>query len=121
MKDLGTLVLSGKSGHNYTFHMWEYESMEAIDNAVKSFTNSGLYVFTNKHYNPNDNVNWFCINYIGETEDYSKRDYSNHHKKDRIESSNTNSWGYCILNVGEKERKKIEADLIANYNPPCNG
>lgn len=119
-KDLGTLVLTGKSGQSYTFKIYEYDTMASIDDAVKDFTQAGLYVFANKHMKPNDNRNWFSVIYIGETEDYSKRDYSNHHKKDCIKSKDSNTWGYCVLTVSDQKRKDIEADLIANYNPPCN-
>lgn len=120
MKDLGTLVLTGESGQSYTFKIYGYDTMASIDDAVKDFAKAGLYVFANKHSRPNDNRNWFRVNYIGETEDYSKRDYSNHHKKDSIESENSNTWGYCVLTVSAQKRKDIEADLIAKYNPPCN-
>jgi hypothetical protein len=115
------LTLTGKSGNSYTFNMCTFDTMDEIDDAVKKFTHAGLYVFAYRYTKPSDARFWYYIKYIGETEDYSKRDYNNHHKKDDIEKSNANSWGYCVLSVSEKDRKALESDLISNYNPPCNG
>lgn len=116
-----TLVLTGKSGKMYAFNMCEYDTMEAIDKACENFTSAGIYVFAYRYKKLGDDTNWYNLKYIGETEDYSKRDYSNHHKKDEIVKSNANAWGYYKTSVSEKDRKEIESDLIANYNPPCNG
>ena len=120
MKDLGALMLSGKSGRSYTFKIYEFDTMEALDDAIRDFRQAGLYVFANRNIKPSDN-NWFTINYIGETDDYSKRDYSSHHKKDEIVSKKSDIWGFCILSGTERERKEIEADLIEKYFPSCNG
>ena len=118
--NIDTLTLKGKSGNTYTFNMCTYDTMDEIDDAVENFAQAGLYVFTYRYTKQGDVRYWYNIKYIGETEDYSKRDYSNHHKKDDIEKANANSWGYCTLTASEKDRKAIEADLIAQYNPPCN-
>lgn len=118
--DIDTLKLTGKSGNIYTFNMCTFDTMDEIDDAVKNFAHAGLYVFTYSHTKQGDPRTWYSIKYIGETNDYSQRDYSNHHKKDDIEKANTNAWGYCVLTVSEKDRKAIETDLIAQYNPPCN-
>lgn len=116
-----TLQLKGKSGKTYTFNMCTFDSMEDIDDAVENYSKAGLYVFAYRYTKPGDARFWYSIKYIGETEDYSKRDYSNHHKKDKIEDAEANVWGYCVLNVKEEERKAIETDLIAQWNPSCNG
>ena len=116
-----TLALTGKSGKTYTFQMCEYDTMEAIDKACEKFTSAGIYVFAYRYTKQGDARNWYDLQYIGETENYSKRDYSNHHKKEDIKKAKCNAWGYYKTICSEKERLEIESDLIDNYNLPCNG
>lgn len=118
--DIDTVELTGRSGKKYTFKMCAYDTMESIDNAVKSFPHSGLYIFAYRFSKTNDPRSWYSIKYIGETGDYSTRDYSNHHKKEKIIAEGANSWGYCVMTLNEQQRKEIEADLVSLYNPPCN-
>lgn len=119
--DGNTLELTGKSGNKYTFKMCEYDTMEAIDKACEKFTAAGLYVFAYRYTKPDDATLWYTLKYVGETENYSQRDYSNHHKKKEIVAEKCNAWGYCTLTVSDDKRKEIEADIIANYNLTCNG
>lgn len=119
--DIDTIELVGQSGTKYSFKMCEFDTMESIDKAVENFSHAGLYVFANKFSKPNDNRFWYTLKYIGETGDYSARNYSSHQKKDEILGESANSWGYCVLTVNEASRREIEKDLIARYNPPCNG
>ena len=119
--DIDTIELTGQSGSKYSFRMCEFDTMESIDHAVENFGHSGLYVFAYRFSKPNDTRYWYTLKYIGETANFSQRNYSNHHKKQEIENENVNSWGYCVTTVDEKSRKEIEADLIKMYNPPCNG
>lgn len=100
--------------------MCDFDTMESIDNAVKDFAQPGLYVFAYKFSKQNDARSWYNLKYIGETNDYSKRDYSNHHKRNELIEENTNSWGYCVVTVDDESRRAIESDLIARYNPSCN-
>lgn len=119
--DIDTLELTGRSGNKYTFKMCQYDTMESIDTAVRSFPHSGLYIFAYRFSKPNDSRFWYSIKYIGETGDYSTRDYTNHHKKEMITEEGANSWGYCVMTLNEQQRKELEADLVASYKPPCNG
>lgn len=119
--DNDMLELTGKSGNKYTFKMYEYDTMEAIDKACEKFTAAGLYVFAYRYTKQGDNRICYTLKYVGETEDYSQRDYSNHHKKKEIIGEKCNAWGYCSLTVSDDKRKEIEADIIANYNLVCNG
>lgn len=64
--------------------MYEYDTMEVIDTACAKFTSAGLYVFAYRYTKPGDIRNWYSLQYIGETENFSKRDYNNHHKKNEI-------------------------------------
>lgn len=119
--DTDTLELTGKSGNKYIFKMCEYDTMESIDKACENFTAAGLYVFAYRYTKPIDTRQWYALKYVGETDNYSQRDYSNHHKKKEIVAEKCNAWGYCTLSVSDDKRKEIEADIIANYNLPCNG
>lgn len=119
--DVDTIELTAQSGNKYSFKMCEFDTMESIDRAVEKFAHPGLYVFAYRYSKPNDARYWYNLKYIGETEDFSKRDYNNHHKKSEIEGENANSWGYCITTIDAASRKELEEDLIKVYNPPCNG
>lgn len=116
-----TLTLIGQSGTRYTFRMCEFDQLQAIDVAVKDFVKAGLYLFALRYTKPNDPRYWYSIKYIGETENYSQRNYGNHHKRKEIEEAHANSWGYCIITDSDDKRKEDEIDLISRYNPPCNG
>ncbi|MBQ7640819.1 MAG: hypothetical protein IJS91_07550 [Bacteroidales bacterium] len=116
-----TLDLTGKSGKSYSFQICEYDTLEAIDNACEKFTTAGLYVFAYRYAKQGDSHNWYVLKYIGETKNFSERDYSNHHKKKEIVKENCNAWGYLVTTCSEKERLEMESDLIDNYNPLCNG
>ena len=116
-----TLDLIGQSGTHFQFRMCEFDTLQEIDEAVKTFTNSGLYIFAHRYSKPNDPRYWYSLKYIGETDNYSNRNYSNHHKKHEIEDAKSNAWGYCIITDDDDKRKGFESDLIARYNPPCNG
>ena len=119
--DTDMLKLTGKSGKTYTFHICEFDTMEAIDKACEKFTPAGLYVFAYRYIKQGDARNWYDLKYIGETGNYSERDYSNHHKKEEIVKAKCNAWGYCTTTCSEKDRLAQESDLIENYNPPFNG
>lgn len=116
-----TLDLIGQSGIYYHFKMCEFDTMQEIDEAVKSSAESGLYLFAQRYSKPNDPRYWYNLIYIGETDNYSSRNYNNHHKKTEIENAKSNAWGYCIITEDGEKRKEYESDLIARYNPPCNG
>ncbi|WP_432799981.1 GIY-YIG nuclease family protein [Poriferisphaera sp. WC338] len=57
--------------------------------------------------------------YIGETQDLKQR-FLNHHKDECYNKNNANM--ICILEVNNEEKRfEIEQDMIAAYQPPCNG
>lgn len=114
-----TITLKDNKGNDYVFDMYAYDTMDAVDEAVKNFKRAGLYIFA-KRYIESGNK-YFSLSYIGETGDYSTRGYSNHHKRKCIENHDCNEFGLRLLKVDEDTRKKIETDLIKTNNPPCNG
>lgn len=103
---IGTLELLGASGQKYTFSIYPIGiNFKAV---------GGIYYISRRA----DKGNHSSI-YIGETGDLSER-FDNHHKSDCFEKYKAN----CIsvyANDSRKERLAIEQDLIANYQPPCNG
>lgn len=114
-----TVTLKDSKGNEYVFDMYSYDTLDAVQEAVKNYTHAGLYIFA-KRYIENEKT-YFSLSYIGETGDYSTRGYSNHQKRRCIENHSCNEFGIHLLSVSEKERLEIETDLINTNNPPCNG
>lgn len=109
MASIGTLVLKGKSGTDYSFNLYDYGT---------SFSSgSGLYVFTNRH---KDSSNQFVhtLIYLGKTSDLSER-FNDHHKKSCIERNKANCIGVHSLSK-ESDRDAAEKDLLAADNYTCN-
>ena len=109
MTKLGTLKLAGASDQTYNFTVYNYDT---------EFTAVGaVYEITRRERKPDGNYSHTAI-YIGETGDLSTR-FDNHHKESCFTQNNANC--KCIhLDANEDSRLMKEADLIANYNLPCN-
>lgn len=108
-------ILEGNSGNKYQFSLWSFEEFDDIKG---SFTGGGLYLFT-KRYDDEGVFRHFYI-YLGETENYFTR-FDFHHKEQSIRLHDANCIGfYPMPNADEKECKAAEADLLANYDFPCN-
>lgn len=105
-----TLELTGASGKKYTFYVYPYgQTFKAM---------GGVYAITRATPNSTGG-NDHKIIYIGQTGDLSER-FDDHHKESCFTRNQANR--HCVLVEGnEKTRLAIEADLIAAYNPPCNG
>lgn len=57
--------------------------------------------------------------YVGQTGDLSER-FDSHHKVESFRRYGATS--LCVFGLGcEQDRLAAERDLIAAYNPPCNG
>ena len=110
MAKLGKLTLRGASGQTYEFEVYAFDS---DFNAV-----GAVYAITRRAQKEDGGYDHTII-YIGETSDLSTR-FDGHHKEDCFVQHNANCT--CIhRDDGESPRRAKEADLIANYNPPCNG
>lgn len=114
-----TICLKDNQGKEYKFNMFLYDSIDDVEDAVKNYKYAGLYVFARRTIR--NGRAFFNLSYIGETSDYSTRGYSNHHKRRSIESHHSNEFGICVLTTDDNSLRKIEAELIDLYNPPCNG
>lgn len=113
-----TITLNDGKGNQYVFDMYSYDTLDAIDEAVKNYKKAGLYIFAKRYIQ--DGKKYFSLSYIGETGDYSTRGYGSHHKKRCIENHNCNEFGIHLLTVSEDRRLEIEGNLIEANNPPCN-
>jgi len=106
MASLGTIILKGASGTEYTFYIY------AKDTTFQKF--GAVYAITRKE----DDSLTHNIIYIGQTGDTSER-FDNHH---RIGCFNKYKWNRICIHSddNEKSRLKKESDLIEKYNPDCN-
>ena len=101
------LPCKGKSG---TVYQYEIYPIGHVFPAV-----AGNYIFA-KEAAPG----WWSSIYIGQTADLSER-FDGHHKMPCIRAHGATHVHAHGNNGGEQARRAEEADLIANYNPPCNG
>ena len=102
-----TIDWPGKSGKTYRY--WIHPLPPNFKAAA------GNYIFA-KETSPG-NGKWLPI-YIGETKDLSER-FDDHHKMGCIKRNGAMHI-HAHTNDNEQARLDEEADLIANWNPPCN-
>jgi hypothetical protein len=110
MAAIGSLTLTGASGASYTFQIFPWNT---TFNPV-----AAVYVVTKRLPAENGDFRHDVL-YVGETGSLSER-FASHHKADAMERRQAN----CINVLQERNaevRLRIEADLIASHNPPCNG
>ena len=98
---------TGKSGRDYTHWVYPYPLGQTFDPVP------GNYVFARVVEGK-----WSAV-YIGQTADLSGR-FNDHHKMQCILTRATHIHAHGN-DGGEQARRDEEEDLIANYNPPCNG
>lgn len=106
MSNLGTIDWPGQSGKKYKY--WIYK----VGHPLKA--EGGNYIFA-KETSPNN----FMPIYIGQTNDLDIR-FDNHHKKDCINRAGATHI-HAHLNPKERDRLDEETDLVAQWEPSCNG
>ena len=105
-----TLELTGASGRKYAFLVYPWGT------TFKQL--GGVYAVTRAVPNQTGRETHSII-YVGQTGDLSER-FDDHHKAACFSKHSANC--ICVhVESSEKTRLAIEADLIAAYNPPCNG
>ena len=105
-----TLELTGASGKKYAFLVYP------LGTTFKPL--GGVYAVTRAAANPSGGQTHSIV-YIGQTGDLSER-FDAHHKGECF--GRRGGTHMCVQVEGnERVRLAIESDLIANYNPPCNG
>ena len=107
MAEENKLTVRGASGATYDF--WVYlwgQQFKAV---------GGVYLVL-KRQAVNGN---YGLLYIGQTGDLSER-FDNHHKKPCFDR-NGKTHIAARVESSEQRRLNIEADLVQNYQPNCNG
>lgn len=110
MGKLSTVIFKGKSGKDYKFIVYSWDT-----NFKENY--GGVYFITKRYKNSSGNYSHERI-YVGQSEDLSSR-FDNHHKQKCFEDHDAN----CKCVYGEQNedtRLEIESDLIENYSLPCN-
>lgn len=107
MAKLGTLTLTGASGTKYEFTVY------SSDTDFRSGVACVYYISHRDNSAKHTNI------YVGQTEDVSDR-HEDHHKQDCFEKHGYNAIS-LHLEESERTRLRIEKDLIASLDPPCNG
>ncbi len=105
-----TMDLKGVSGRSYTFHVYPWGTpLRAI---------GGVYVVTRATSNLQGGRTHHIL-YVGQTGDLSER-FDAHHKAAAFRRNGATD--ICALvEESATARLSIEADLVAAFNPPCNG
>ena len=103
-----TIDWSSQSGKKYTY----WFSSEIENPSMKS--ESGNYMFVKKISD-----GWIPV-YIGETGDLDER-LTNHPELPCVRKNGGSHLMAHMTPAGQAARKAEESDLIAFWNPPCNG
>jgi excinuclease UvrABC nuclease subunit len=101
MSNQSSITATGASGTTHTFTL---HALNTSFNAV-----GGVYLILSQN----------TVLYIGQTGDLSSRFDAHHAEASWLRNGADRM---AVIGVGtEKERLALEADLIARYNPTCNG
>jgi hypothetical protein len=104
------IELAGASGRKYTLHIFGGD--------VQFKPGGGVYVITRAAPGQNGGLTHQIL-YVGQTGDLSER-FDQHHKAESCRRHGANR--ICAMLAGDEQtRLAIERDLVAQYNPPCNG
>jgi len=110
MSKISTVNFTGASGTVYSFDVY---ALSTTFNPI-----GAVYVITKRTPKPGGGGDHTVI-YIGHTGDLSSR-FDDHHKANCFSRHYANC--ICIhVEADEDVRLDIESDLIAAYQPPCNG
>jgi excinuclease UvrABC nuclease subunit len=104
-----TIVAKGISGNQYKF--WVYPWRHQLKAA------GGVYMVLK--VSETMLAPQYSVLYVGQTKDLNER-FDEHHKQGCFNRSGKTHIG-AILESAESKRLVIESDLIASYNPSCNG
>lgn len=109
MTKLGKVIFEGASGNSWEFNAYTMDT---------NFKEIGAVYFVTKRTEKSDGGGEHTRIYVGQTGDLSDR-FDNHHQEECFQDHNANC--ICVHQEdNESTRLSIEADLIENYNPPCN-
>jgi len=107
---MSKIIATGKHGFNYEFTLYSPSSYVPDD--------SGVYAFLKQ-----DEVNSYSVIYIGETNSFYDRIYTNleqHNAWPCISRNGVTHVGICPIQGNSQKRLDVETDLRHNYPTPCN-
>ena len=105
---MAKVTFTGESGKKYSFQVQPMTTLFKETGAV--------YLITNRVIDDTNKVNHNKI-FVGETQNLAKQFAKSRSSNFRGHAANC----ICVMpEEDEKLRKKIESDLVGNYNPPCN-
>ena len=105
MGKVTTISVTGASGRTYAFDVYPW--------GTKFKQLGAVYLVLKK------NQTDYSILYIGQTGDLSER-FDDHHKASCIRSNGATHI-HAHINRTKAARLAEESDLVAKWNPPCNG
>jgi len=104
-----TIVAKGASGKQYKFWVYPWGHQLKAEGGVYMALKSTGTILTPQ----------FTVLYVGQTEDLSER-FDDHHKQPCFNRNGKTHIGATLVS-GMEARLAIEADLVASFNPACNG
>ncbi len=107
---IADLPLTGASGRVYAFNVYPLETTFAAY--------GGVYAISRRGPQP-PGSGLHLLKYVGQTGNLSTR-FADHHKEVCWQRQLANARSILWV-ADEATRLEIEADLIAAYDPPCNG
>jgi hypothetical protein len=104
------IALTGASRTSYSLRAYTLDT---------TFKPVGAVYAIARRFTDDDGRTLYAIVYVGQTEDLSGR-FEYHHKTACFRGQQANCIG-LLVEGDERTRLRVEADLIAQYRPPCNG
>ena len=107
--------MKGNSGEEYIFHMYGFATFDDLQDFFKDDERQGVYVFTLR------SISGVLIKsifyepvYVGETGNFSDRNFATHHKRTEIEGLGVHSFGIMTIEGdGDEKRKEVEEDILS--------
>ena len=111
MSKIEDFIFYGKSGTSYEFEVYPI--------GTKFNVVSGVYIYTKRHIDPQNNKIVHTLLYIGETDSFKRRIHEDDYGGKRCTLRN-NPDCICVRLESESNRSDVEQDLIDNYTIRCN-
>ena len=109
MGKISTMTFIGQSGTEYKFNVWTRDT---------SFNDvGGVYIFSNR----NSQTKNHRVLYVGQTQSFKDRRLQHHEEWDKCANQRGGNVICTYQENSSIQRRRIERDLINNYDPPCNG
>ena len=103
--------MRGTSGREYCFTMYGFGTFDELQEAFKDYPHAGLYVFTIRSYSLMMDKYIHEPVYVGQTDDFTTREFANYHKRKEIETTGAHSIGSAallimsVMSIGRKSKR----------------